>query len=329
MKIIIVIFKPKKRGGNMNELFKRYEGNPIITKADFPNGWSVNSVLNPGVGDRDGKTILFVRVEDREGLSRLVCFCSKNGTTSWEIDESTLFKGDEKIEGYGVEDSRLIWVPSLERWVIVYTHYTTGGALVSIASTKDFREFQFLGNVLPPENKDAAIFSEPINGYWWLIHRPTVGDSKQIWISKSRCTNSVRDLSYWGHNQILLPTDGTPRWDGHHIGLSAPPLKTDRGWLLLYHGVKNTPAGNLYRLGLAMLSLDDPTKVTHRTREFIMSPMGETDFIGDVGGAIFPCGWRVHDDNQIRIYYGAADSVICYAYAPFEKVVDRVLRDPV
>ena len=99
--------------------------------------------------------------------------------------------------------------------------------------------------------------------------------------------------------------------------------------MLLYHGVKCTPAGNLYRLGLSMLSLDDPTKVTHRTKEFVMSPQGSIDFIGDVGGAIFPCGWRVHDDGDLRLYYGAADSVMCYARASLIKVIDRVLKDPV
>ena len=262
------------------ELFKRYKPNPILTRENFPDNWSVNSIMNPGVGDRDGRTFLLARVEDLEGISRLVGISSKDGITNWEIDEDTVFKGDESVDGYGVEDSRLIWVGSLKSWVIVYTHYTVGGPLVSIASTKDFKKFRLMGNVLPPENKDAAIFPEAINGYWWLIHRPVAGHSKQIWIARSKCTeSSYDDLSHWGEHQILLPTDGTPRWDGGHIGLSAPPLKTDYGWLILYHGVRNTPSGNLYRLGLAMLSLDDPTIVTHRNKEVIMSPNGKDDFM--------------------------------------------------
>ncbi len=312
------------------ELFERFEGNPILTKDDFPDDWSVNSVLNPGVGDRDGKTLLFVRMEDREGISQLVCFCSKDGVTDWEIDEKTVFYGDPGEKGYGVEDPRLTWVGSLQKWVVVYTHFSMGGPLVSIALTEDFREFKYMGNVLPPENKDAALFPEPINNYWWLIHRPVTGHSKQIWIARSKCTDSSGDdLRRWGEHKVLLPVDGNPRWDGNHIGLSAPPLKTDKGWLILYHGVKDTPSANLYRLGLAMLSLDDPTVVTHRTKKFVMGPQGRIDFIGDVGGAIFPCGWRVDDSNQIRLYYGAADSVICYAKASFKEVIDRVMQDPV
>lgn len=311
-----------------NELFKRFAGNPILTSNDFPDSWSVNSVFNPGVGDRDGKTLLFVRVENREGISVLVGFCSENGITDWKIDENTVFKGDEKTQGYGVEDPRLTWVDSLKKWVIVYTHYTICGPLVSIATTADFKEFCYLGNVLPPENKDAALFPESINGYWWLIHRPVAG-KKQVWIAKSKCTGNNSDFRYWGDHSILLPTDETPRWDGHHIGLSAPPMKTEYGWLILYHGTKKTGSGTLYRLGLAMLSLDNPRKVTHRTREFIMGPLGKDDFIGDVGGAIFPCGWRMHNDGNIRLYYGAADSVICYAEAPFAEVIDRILKDPV
>lgn len=312
------------------ELFKRFEGNPILTKRDFPNDWSVNSVLNPGVGDLGGKTLLFVRVEDEEGISRLVCFYSDDGITNWKIDEDTVFMGDKIVEDYGVEDPRLTWIGILKKWAIVYTHYSKGGPLVSIATTNDFKEYVSLGNVLHPDNKDAALFPEPIDGFWWLIHRPSA-KNKQIWIAKSKCSNSGHndDLCRWGGHQILLPVDGTPRWDGKHIGLSAPPLKTNKGWLLLYHGAKKTGSGILYRLGLAMLSLNDPTKVTHRTKKFVMGPLGRNDFIGDVGGAIFPCGWRIHDDGNVRLYYGAADSVICYAYAPFSKVVKRVLDDPV
>ncbi|MFH1582847.1 MAG: glycosidase [Candidatus Falkowbacteria bacterium] len=316
------------------DLFTRYKNNPILTEDNFPDdwfkrhGWTPHAVFNAGVGDRDGKTLLNVRVEDRRGKSRLVCFCSKNGITDWEIDENTIFSGDPKEESYGVEDSRLTWIGSLNEWAIVYTRHSTCGPMINIATTVDFKKFNYLGNVLPPENKDAAIFPETINGYWWLIHRP-VGDSKQIWIGKSKDTGSAYDdLSRWGGHQILLPT-GTPWWDGHHIGLNAPPLKTKDGWLILYHGVRNTPNVDLYRWGLAMLSLDDPTVVTHRIREFIMGPKGRTDFIGDVGGAIFSCGWRVHDDGQLRVYYGSADLVICFAYAPLGKVINRVLQDPV
>lgn len=311
------------------ELFQRSKNNPILTPKDFPEGWSVNSVLNPGVGYQNGKTILFVRVENREGISRLVCFYSVDGETSWEIDEGTVFAGQEGEDGFGVEDPRLTWIDALKEWAIVYTHYSTGGPLVSMATTTDFRRYSFLGNILPPNNKDAALFPEPINGYWWLIHRPE-SVNKQIWIAMSKCTDSVHDdLSHWGGHKILLPTDGTPRWDGNHIGLSAPPLKTDNGWLILYHGAKKTGSGILYRLGLAMLKLDDPRTVTHRTREFVMSPQEESDFIGDVGGAIFPCGWRIHDDGKVRLYYGAADTVVCYAEASLDRVLNRVLRDPV
>jgi len=317
------------------ELFERFGGNPVLTRDDFPDGWyerhgwTPHVVFNAGVGDRDGKSLLLPRTEDREGISRLVCFCSEDGITNWEIDEDTIFTGEEGEEGYGVEDPRLTWIDSLNEWAIVYTHYSTCGPLISIATTVDFKKFNYLGNVLPPENKDAALFPEPVNKYWYLIHRPVSG-KKEIWIAKSKCTDSGRDdLRSWGGHQVLIPTDGTPRWDGSHIGLSAQPLKTDKGWLLLYHGRRSTGSGYLYRQGLAMLLLEDPTILTHRTKEFVMTPQDKVDFIGDVGGAIFSCGWRVHDDGDLRLYYGAADSVICYARAPLTKVVDRVLEYPV
>jgi len=173
--------KSIRKEGYAMELFKRFEGNPILTKMDFPDdwfkrhGWTPHTVFNAGVGDRDGLTLLFVRVEDRQGISRLVCFCSEDGRTNWEIDEDTIFTGEEGEEGYGVEDPRLTWIDTLREWAIVYTHYSIYGPLVSIATTESFKRFNYLGNVLPPENKDAALFPEPINGYWWLIHRPESG----------------------------------------------------------------------------------------------------------------------------------------------------------
>ncbi len=311
------------------QLFERSKDNPIITSEDFPDNWRVNAVLNPGVADRDGLIILFVRVEGLRGISKLVCFSSKDGITEWQIDESTIFTGAKGEIGYGVEDPRLTWIDSLQKWAIVYTNHSTDGPLVSIATTTDFRKFKYLGNVLPPPNKDAALFPEPLNGYWWLIHRPSA-KTNQIWIARTKDTKSGDDnFRYWGEHKILLPTLGGPGWDEEHIGLNTPPLKTEHGWLLLYHGVIRTGSGVLYRLGLAMLALDDPTKVTHRSREFIMSPEQTTDLIGDVGGAIFPCGWRVDDEKYINIYYGAADKVICHAQAPLQKVLNSVLQNPV
>lgn len=313
------------------DLFQRYKKNPILTPDDFPEDWSVNSVLNPGVGDLNGLTHLLVRLEDRRGFSKLVSLYSKNGITNWKVEEDSIFTGNPNLKNQGVEDPRLVWMKNFKMWAIVYTVLNPDRKpLVSIALTKNFKKFHYLDYVIPPPNKDASLFPEPINGYWWLIHRPMVGADKQMYVARSRCTNenSYEDLACWGNHQILLPRKSASPWDANHNGLSAQPLKTEEGWLLLYHGVRKTGGGILYRLGLAMLALDDPTRVTHRTKEFVMSPY-KKDYIGDVGGAIFPCGWRLHEDGNIRLYYGAADSEIHYATAHFDEVLERVLKDPV
>lgn len=310
-----------------NQLFRRIK-KPIITAEIFPPHLFYHSVLNPGVGDLHGYTLLSVRAQDMEGISQLVCLTSKDGIKDWKIDERTIFTGEEG--GSGVEDARLTWMPTLRKWAIVHTILIDRGCyLPGIALTRNFREYTNLGNVLLPANKDATLFPKPINGYWYLLNRPTLGDNKQIWISRSRCIDPLDEsaLRSWGEHKLVIPTDGTPRWDGTHIGMSTPPLETNEGWIAIYHGVKNRS----YYLGLVMFDLDNPMKVTYRTKRFIMAPQ-EGDFIGEVGGAIFPCGWRVHHDGDariVRLYFGTADSKICYAEAPLDEVIKRVMQDRV
>jgi predicted GH43/DUF377 family glycosyl hydrolase len=128
-------------------------------------------------------------------------------------------------------------------------------------------------------------------------------------------------LKHWGDHQILLHARQGGWWDAHKIGLGPPPLRTDRGWLLLYHGVRTTAAGSLYRLGLALLDLQDPTRVLRRSSEWVFGPREPYERTGDVGGVVFPCGWIV-DGDIVRLYYGAADTCIGLATASVSALLD-------
>ena len=131
-----------------------------------------------------------------------------------------------------------------------------------------------------------------------------------IWISWSP------DLHYWGDNSILLPAREGGWWDAHKVGLGPPPLLTDRGWLLLYHGVRATAAGSIYRLGLAVLDTEQPQRVLARSSEWLFGPDAPYERAGDVPEVVFPCGWLLEDDRDtVRLYYGAADTSICVATA--------------
>jgi len=292
------------------ELFIRYHGNPIIQTCDIP--YPANSVFNAGATKVGDETLLLMRVEDRRGISHLTVARSKDGMTNWQIDpKPTLLPNPQTNpeEIWGIEDPRITYLEDQGLWVIVYTAYSRGGPLVSLATTKDFKTFERKGVVMPPEDKDAALFPEKFNGRWAMLHRPVAafaGVGAHIWISFSP------DMKHWGDHQILLPARRGGWWDANKIGLSPPPLKTQKGWLILYHGVRMTAGGCIYRLGLALLDLHDPTKVLARGREWVFSPEEDYEIIGDVDKVVFPCGW-VAEGDEVFLYYGGADKCIALA----------------
>ncbi len=290
------------------ELLTRHPDNPIITAADLP--YSANSVFNPGATMRDDETILLMRVEDRRGLSHLTVARSSDGMAGWRIDAAPTFVAEPETcpeEIWGIEDPRVTFIEEEQRWIVAYTAYSRGGPLVSLATTEDFQTFERLGAILSPENKDAALFPVRFDGRWALVHRPVSdGFGANMWISFSP------DLRHWGDHRLLLEARAGGWWDAGKIGLSPPPLKTDQGWLILYHSVRTTASGSIYRLGLALLDLEDPRRVLKRSSEWLFSPSETYERVGDVGDVVFPCGWTLVDD-EIRVYYGAADTSISLA----------------
>lgn len=294
-----------------SELFQRYSKNPILSAADWP--YTVNAVLNPGVARLGAETVLLVRVEDRTGLSHLCVARSRDGLGDWTIDADQRLLPDlrSEPERFGIEDPRITLCGA--EYMIVYTGYSNAGPLVRLASTRDFVSFEPHGTLMPPEDKDAALFPHTFDGRWALIHRPVATAPRHmahIWLSWSP------DLHYWGDNAILLPAREGGWWDAHKVGLGPPPLLTPRGWLLLYHGVRVTAAGAIYRLGLALLDAEQPQQVLARSSEWIFGPDAPYERAGDVPEVVFPCGWLLQDDGDtLRLYYGAADTSICIATA--------------
>ena len=160
------------------ELFYRHPGNPIITAADLP--YRANSVFNPGATLIDGETLLLIRVEDRRGHSHLTAARSKDGIGDWRFDPAPTFMADPDLypeEIWGVEDPRITYVEEEKQWVIAYTAFSVGGPLVALATTKDFRTFTRLGPVMPPDDKDAALFPIRFGGRWAMLHRPASTDA--------------------------------------------------------------------------------------------------------------------------------------------------------
>jgi len=311
--------------GVTREVFCRHPDNPILSVEDWP--YPANSVFNAGAAIVDGKNLLLVRVEDFRGISHLTAARSGDGVHGWEIDASPTMMQDPKNhpeEIWGIEDPRLTRLDEMGVWAVAYTAYSHGGPLVSLATTRDFRSFTRLGPVMPPEDKDAALFPVRFDDRWAMFHRPVAkhpGTSADIWISFSP------DLKHWGDHQEVIQARMGGWWDANKIGLSAPPLETSEGWLILYHGVRTTASGSIYRLGLALLDLEDPRIVIRRSEEWVFGPKAHYEREGDVDDVVFPCGWTT-DGDKVMMYYGAADSCIALATARIDELLAFLRKSP-
>ena len=306
------------------ELFQRHDRNPIISASDFPH--TVNAVFNPGATEFDGQTLLLLRVEDRTGSSSLVVATSDDGITNWRIDpERALPRQLDLVEEHwGIEDPRITRIG--DEYFVVYVGYSTYGPLVLLAKTRDFMTWERCGVLQPADDKDAALFPTTFDGRWALIHRPvpaTPDLGTHVWLSFSP------DLHYWGEPRVLLAARRGSAWDANKIGLGPPPLLTKDGWLICYHGVHQTASGSIYRLGLALLDRDDPSKVLARGNEWIFGPQSPYEQSGDVSDVVFPCGWILRDDGDtLHLYYGAADSVVGVAETSLAKLLGHLETHP-
>ncbi len=311
---------PPIREDPRRRLLQRHPGNPILTAFEWP--YFVNTVFNPGaVRLPSGETLLLCRVEDCSGLSHLTAARSEDGVGNWKVDPHPTFSPDLEAhpeELWGIEDPRVVWVPELEAFAVTYTCYSQRGPGVSLALTKDFREFERVGNLFPPEDKDAVLLPRKIDGRWAMIHRPMPAHGRaHIWISFSP------DLKHWGDHSVLVKARRGAWWDANKIGLSVPLIETPEGWLMMYHGVRMTPAGCLYRLGLALLELDNPARCILRSTKWIMGPEAPYERTGDVGDVVFPCGFTIAEDGDtLNLYYGAADTAIALATGSIREMLD-------
>lgn len=291
-------------------LLHRHPSNPILRAADWP--YPVHTVFNPGATRlRDGSTLLLCRVEDRRGHSHLCAARSANGVDRWVIDaQPTLVPDPEQFpeELWGIEDPRITFVEELGKYAIAYTAYSMAGPGVALALTEEFCTFERYGLVMQPDDKDAALLPRRIDGLYALVHRPMSDSGAHIWISYSP------DLRNWGGHKLMLPARKGAWWDANKVGLSPPLIETPRGWLMLYHGVRHTAAGCLYRLGLALFHREHPEQCLARGDSWMFGPEEPYERAGDVGNVTFPCGTTLDaDGDTLRVYYGAADTSVALA----------------
>jgi len=291
-------------------LFERHAHNPILTADDWP--YPAHAVFNPGATLlRDGTTLLLCRVEDRRGHSHLCAARSSNGVDGWVVDPQPTLAPDPlgyPEELWGIEDPRITFLDELGQYAVAYTAFSKGGPGVALALTRDFRTFERLGMVMQPDDKDAALLPRRIEGSYALLHRPTTDTGAHVWMSFSP------DLRNWGSHRLVLQARKGAWWDANKVGLSPPLIETARGWLMIYHGVRQTASGCLYRLGLALFAIDEPERCLARGDEWIFGPEASYERSGDVDDVTFPCGYTLGPDGDtLRLYYGAADTRVALA----------------
>ena len=306
-----------------NELFTRYRGNPLLTANRWP--YTISAVMNAGAAAVDDGTLLLCRVNDRRGISHLTVARSRDGYSNWVVEDTPLLESDPELphEVWGLGDARLTWLNELESWVIAYTSFGPGGPSVSLATTRDFRAVQRVGMVHGPGDTNGAVFPRCIDGHFVMFHRPAsaLAHRADIWLSRST------DLHAWSPPEPVLSARPGGWWDSARVGVGPPPLETPEGWLVMYHGVRQTVAGDLYRVGLALLDLEQPTRVLRRSAEWVLGPREDYERLGDVPGVVFPTG-LIHDrrSDLVRLYYGAADSCVAMATASLTEVVSFAIK---
>ncbi|MEA3223296.1 MAG: glycoside hydrolase family 130 protein [Thermodesulfobacteriota bacterium] len=302
--------------------FERYYKNPIIKRTDIP--YPCSSVFNAAVCKYKNEYIMLLRIEDLEGKSHLTLAGSLDGI-NFDIDKKPWIEPSrnpiyEPYERLGVEDPRITLIDGT--YYITYTAFGPYGVRIGIGKTTNFKKFERICLATEVDNKDGVLFPEKINGEYVMVTRPggLGGQRGDIWISFSP------DLTYWGKSRVLMHHTSGGGWSSGKIGASTPPIRTRRGWLLFYHGVRQTGSGRIYRVGAMLLDLEKPYIIKGYSKHFILGPEEPYERIGDVPNVVFPCGAILEKDNKIKIYYGVADTAIAMATADMEDIINLCLN---
>lgn len=320
-------------------------------------GMEITCLLNPGVFRMNGKTWLVLRVAERpvqkEGVisfpiynkegkievlsfdksdpqldmrdPRVIGFNGQNYLTTMSYlrlvcsDDDVHFYEDPAFppifgegfqESFGIEDCRVATME--DGYYLTFTEVSPVAVGVGLIRTKNFKEYEREGMIFPPHNKDCALFQEKIGGKYYAFHRPSSPElgGNYIWIAESP------DRIHWGRHKCVAVTR-LGMWDSARIGAGAAPIRTEEGWLEIYHGANEE---NRYCLGALLLDLNDPTKVIARSEEPIMEPIADYEKTGFFGNVVFTNGYYM-DGDTIKMFYGASDEVICSAELSVKEVL--------
>lgn len=298
----------------------RYKGNPILTKSDVP--YPVETVHNAGVVKHEGQYIMLFRSHLRNGRS-IIGLAESDDGYQFRVRPEPFITPSEKepfatYEEFGVEDPRIC--PIEDNYLITYSAYSTHGVRICLAKTNDFRNVERIALITEADYRNVVIFPAKFDGRYARLDRPHSDISPwSIWISYSP------DLIHWGDSKTVIKPLAY-HWDEMKIGPGATPIRTEKGWLNIFHGVFKTMSGCVYRLGVALHGLDDPARILGVADEWILQPEDPWEVTGYVHNVVFTCGAVAEANGSVKIYWGGADTVLCVGEARIDELVDLCLN---
>jgi predicted GH43/DUF377 family glycosyl hydrolase len=300
---------------------KRYEKNPILTRHDIP--YPVSTVHNAGMVKHDGRYVMLFRSHLLNGRCVIGMAESKDGYSFTVRPEPFLFPTKQGVfaeyEEFGVEDLRICALD--DEYLLTYSAYSRHGVRIALARTMDFESVERIALISQPDMRNVVIFPQKFDGRYARLDRPHSEISPwSIHISYSP------DLIHWGESRVVMKPV-TYHWDELKVGPGATPFRTDKGWLHIHHGVYRTMSGVVYRLGVALHDLDDPSKVIGISDDWILQPEDPWETTGYVPNVVFTCGAVPEEDGTVKIYWGGADTVMCVGTALIADLVEICLNN--
>lgn len=318
-------------------LIKRYERNPVLSKDDVP--YNAELIFNAGVVKYEGKYVMIFRNDFGHTSGAHFSGCNlglaySNDGVTWKVEPKPFLTGEmiNDPEVSRIYDPRLTVIDGIV--YICFAMDTNHGLRGGIASTTDFTDFNII-SLSVPDNRNMVLFPEKLDDKYLRLERPMPVYSRgkdrfDTWLSYSP------DLKFWGESRLILPVDSVA-YANDKTGPAAPPVKTDRGWLTLFHAVDidNSRGKNgwedswkkRYCAGVMLLDLADPSKILGICKEPLIAP--EAPYEADIGfrqNVIFPGGMILEPSGEVKIYYGAADTVECLATADVNDLISLCLK---
>jgi len=296
----------------------RHPENPILTGADFPPESRIVRVFNSGVIKSGGRYLMACRAEDRALRNYIWIAESSDGVHFRPRALPVAMPHDDpdfaEYTAGMYYDPRITEIDGV--FYLCHAAHSGHGCRLSLMKTTDFERFEWMGHISETDNRNGVLFPEKIDGLYARLDRPNTGDSfGDIWISYSP------DLIFWGKSKCVL-RNSQVRWAWAKIGPGAVPIKTPKGWLNIFHGVRTQCKSHyVYQLGVCLLDLHDPSKVIAMSREAILEPVEDYELVGQTPSVVFTSGAVVEADGEVKLYYGGADTVMALGTTSIDKLL--------